>query len=71
MQEYDDCKKVILLESMLVNAHISINFLLIVQIPRGRNVFCEVRLNFIILFQSEILLPNSGEDKKKVFAFWF
>ena len=38
----------------------------------GANCFCEVWLNFIILFQSEILPPNSGENQKKVFAeFWF
>ena len=32
----------------------------------------QVWLNLIILFQFGILLPNSGEDKKKVCAaFWF
>ena len=30
----------------------------------GANCFCEVWLNFIILFQSKILPPNSGENKK-------
>ena len=51
-------------------AYIGIYFLLIKQIPRGRNVFCEVWLNLIIPFQSGILPPNSGEEK--VFAtFWF
>ena len=33
----------------------------------GANCFCEVWLNFIILFQSKILPPNSGENKKKSF----
>ena len=32
---------------------------------KGAKSFCQVWLNFIILFQSEILPPNSGEDLKK------
>ena len=32
---------------------------------KGENCFSEVWLNFVILFQSEILPPNSGENPKK------
>ena len=49
----------------LVEMCIGVDFLLIKQIPRGRNVFCKVWVNVIILFHSGILPPNSGEDQKK------
>ena len=49
----------------LVEMCIGVDFLLIKQIPRGRNVFCKVWVNVTILFHSGILPPNSGEDQKK------